>query len=143
LAVVPEVRRCARATIEQLAQFIAGDRGRLYQSRIPAIESLSIATLAAITCPSWNEGRDEMQKPLTESLIDRYQLDPKSKEIMRGFARTFPGSMIEWISSDEAQRRKEEQIPAYRDNDESILSTTKSQPKQRAAPAVKTQERLF
>jgi hypothetical protein len=55
-----------------------------------------------------------MKKPLTDSLVTNYRIDERSKTILRGILKCFPGSSIEWISAEEAdRRRKESHAPAY------------------------------
>src|SRR5438105_4571386 len=78
---------------------------------------------------------------LTDTLIDRYKkLDAHDREILRGFARVFPGASIEWISTEEQQSREEKTVPAT--TIESLkIQNSKFQTK--AVAASESQPRLF
>ena len=89
-----------------------------------------------------------MRKKLTNKLIDSYiRLDDHSRAVLAGFSEHFAGCTIEWISTEEAEKRKEGMIPANGTKEISAQCThrdgkTMNQTK-KGRDAVSAQPRLF
>jgi len=56
---------------------------------------------------------ERKRRELTQDLINAYsRLDPRSKELLGGFATVFRDSTIEWIPAEKAEQLRREAIPA-------------------------------